>query len=205
MMSRPFCHVLATIEVLKVILSFLDIIRNPERSLSQGTAQLCTSVSALPEVPSPTVWVLFASLAFFKLSSSCFCLFFFGSIAPDDTLDTEDENADPSFNLDTSMKSDVDHLAENFCEDLVSHLEQDDRVLLGLFLCFQLTKNLDLLLHHSMLKLVSLLLASGASLHLTFLCVGRKKRHMLTVVNVMMWSNTTSSFVEAWFPLGFSM
>ena len=91
-----------------------------------------------------------------------------------------------------------DHLAD---ENWVSHLEWDDRVLLGLFLCFQLTKHLDLLLHHSMLKL----LASGASLHLTFLCVGRKKRHMLTVVNVMMWSNTTSSFVEAWFPLGFSM
>ena len=62
----------------------------------------------------------------------------------DDALDTEDENADPSFDLDASMKSDVDHLAENFCEDWVSHLERDDRVSLGLFLCFQLTKHLDL-------------------------------------------------------------
>ena len=35
----------------------------------------------------------------------------------DDALDTEDENANPSFDLDASMKSDVDHLAENFCED----------------------------------------------------------------------------------------
>ena len=33
----------------------------------------------------------------------------------DDALDTKDENDDPSFDLDTSMKSDVDHLAENFC------------------------------------------------------------------------------------------
>ena len=35
----------------------------------------------------------------------------------DDALDTEDENANPSFDLDASIKSDVDHLAENFCED----------------------------------------------------------------------------------------
>ena len=62
----------------------------------------------------------------------------------DDALDTEDENDDPSFDLDTSMKSDVNHQAENFCEDGVSHLERDDRVSLGLFLCFQLTKHLDL-------------------------------------------------------------
>ena len=62
----------------------------------------------------------------------------------DDALDTEDENADPCFDLDTSMKSYVEHLAENFCEDWVSHLERDDWALLGLFLCFQLTKHLDL-------------------------------------------------------------
>ena len=62
----------------------------------------------------------------------------------DDALDTEDPNADPSFDLDASMKSDVEHLAENFCEDWVSHLKRDDRVSLGLFLCFQLTKHLDL-------------------------------------------------------------
>ena len=49
----------------------------------------------------------------------------------------------PSFNLDTSMISDVDHLADNFCEDWVSHLERDDRVSLGLFFCFQFTKHLD--------------------------------------------------------------
>ena len=35
----------------------------------------------------------------------------------DDALDTEDENANPSFDLDASMKSDVEHLAENFSED----------------------------------------------------------------------------------------
>ena len=61
----------------------------------------------------------------------------------DDALDTEDENANPSFDLDASMKSDFEHLAKNFCEDWVSHLERDDRVSLGLFLYFQLTKHLD--------------------------------------------------------------
>ena len=61
----------------------------------------------------------------------------------DDALDTEDENANHCFDLDASMKSDVEHLAENFCEDWVSHLERDDRVSLKLFLCFQFTKHLD--------------------------------------------------------------
>ena len=30
----------------------------------------------------------------------------------DDAVDTEDENIDPTFHLNTSMKSDVNHLAE---------------------------------------------------------------------------------------------
>ena len=32
-------------------------------------------------------------------------------------LDTEDKAVDPSFDLNSSMKCDVDHLIESFCED----------------------------------------------------------------------------------------
>ena len=49
----------------------------------------------------------------------------------DDALDTEDENVNPPFDLDGSMKSDVNNLAENFYEDCVLHLKRDDRVSLG--------------------------------------------------------------------------
>ena len=35
--------------------------------------------------------------------------------------------------------------------------------------------------------------------------VVRKKGHMWMVMNVMMWSSTTKSFFEKWFPLAFSM
>ena len=63
---------------------------------------------------------------------------------PEEALDTDDEAVDPSFDLDSSMKSDVDHLEENFCEEWVSHLNGEDRVSLGLFLCFQLSKHFDL-------------------------------------------------------------
>ena len=62
----------------------------------------------------------------------------------EDALDTDDEAVDPYFDLDTSMKSDIDHLVESFCEDWVTHLGRDDRVSLGLFLTFQLTKQLNL-------------------------------------------------------------
>jgi hypothetical protein len=40
--------------------------------------------------------------------------------------DTNDENIDSILYLDTSMKSNVDHLAENFCEDWVSYLKMYD-------------------------------------------------------------------------------
>lgn len=62
----------------------------------------------------------------------------------DDALDTEDEAVDPTFDLDSSMKSDADHIAETFCEEWVSELDRDDRVALGLFLCFQMTRHLDI-------------------------------------------------------------
>lgn len=62
----------------------------------------------------------------------------------DDALDTEDKAVDPTFDLDSSMKSDADHIAETFCEEWVSELDRDDRVALGLFLCFQMTRHLDI-------------------------------------------------------------
>ncbi len=54
---------------------------------------------------------------------------------PDNALDTDDETVDPSFDLDSSMRSDVDHAVESFCEDWVCHLDRDDQLSLGLFLC----------------------------------------------------------------------
>ena len=56
----------------------------------------------------------------------------------------DDEAVDPSFDLDSSLKSDVDHLEEHFCEEWVTHLEREDRLSLGLFLCFQLSKHFNL-------------------------------------------------------------
>ena len=40
--------------------------------------------------------------------------------------------------------SNSDHLVDNFCKDWVCHLDRDDRVSLGLFICFQLTKQFEL-------------------------------------------------------------
>ena len=46
----------------------------------------------------------------------------------EDALDTEDEDVDPSFDLDSSLK---DHMVDDFCEELVLQLEHDDKVALG--------------------------------------------------------------------------
>ena len=51
---------------------------------------------------------------------------------------------DPSFDLDSSLKSDNDFLVEKFCEDWVLQLDRDDKVSLGVFLCFQLSKHVGL-------------------------------------------------------------
>lgn len=61
----------------------------------------------------------------------------------DDALDTEDEK-DPTFDLDSSMKEDKDHMTDAFCEEWATHLDRDDRVFLDLFLYFQLTKVLSM-------------------------------------------------------------
>lgn len=50
-----------------------------------------------------------------------------------EALNTDDETLDPSFDLDSSLTSDQDHLIENFCEDWVLQLDSDDKVSLGLF------------------------------------------------------------------------
>ena len=57
----------------------------------------------------------------------------------EDTLNTDDDIVNPSFDLDASLMSECDHLVDNFCVDWVSQLDRDDRVSCGLFLCFQLT------------------------------------------------------------------
>ena len=62
----------------------------------------------------------------------------------DDALDTEDEVKDSTFDLDSSMKEDKDHMTDTFCEEWATHLVRDDRVSLGLFLYFQLTKVLSM-------------------------------------------------------------
>ena len=64
-------------------------------------------------------------------------------VSSTDALDTDDEGKDPSFELESSILSDTDYVAENFCEDWVSHLSRDDCVSLSLFLCFQPSKHLE--------------------------------------------------------------
>ena len=54
-----------------------------------------------------------------------------------DALDMEDEDVDPSFDLGSSLKSDK-RSYDNFCDKWVTHLNHEDRVSLGLLLCFQL-------------------------------------------------------------------
>ena len=61
-----------------------------------------------------------------------------------DALDTDDEETDPSFELESSMVSDTNYMVKTFCEDWVSHHDREDCVSLSLFLCFQLTKHLAL-------------------------------------------------------------
>ena len=46
----------------------------------------------------------------------------------EDALDAEDEAVDPSFDLNSSRISDSDYLAQNFCENWVLQLDNDDEV-----------------------------------------------------------------------------
>lgn len=61
-----------------------------------------------------------------------------------DALDTDDEERDPTFNNDSSMEYDEEVITETFCEEWVSSLDRKDRISLGLFLCFQLSKQFQL-------------------------------------------------------------
>ena len=56
-------------------------------------------------------------------------------------MDADNENADPSFNLDCNMKSDsaCEHITKSFCDDWVTQLDWEDRTSLGRFLYIQLT------------------------------------------------------------------
>ena len=58
----------------------------------------------------------------------------------EEALDTDDECKDPIVDLDESMKRDLDHQIDEFCENWVLELDRDDQVSLGLFLAFQLKK-----------------------------------------------------------------
>ena len=62
--------------------------------------------------------------------------------SPDDLANTDDELEDPSFDLNASMKSDKDYITDDFCDSWILQLDKDDRMNLGLFLCFQLEKAL---------------------------------------------------------------
>ena len=52
--------------------------------------------------------------------------------------DTDNEE-DPSFELDSSIKSDTHHLLDTFCEEWVAQLSLEDRILLGIFIQYQLS------------------------------------------------------------------
>lgn len=60
-----------------------------------------------------------------------------------EALNTDSKSVNPSFNLDTSVKSDDDFMVESFCENWVLQLGRDDMVSLALFLTFQLSKHFD--------------------------------------------------------------
>ena len=54
-------------------------------------------------------------------------------------LDTDNEEVDASFLIDKSIKSDVDHVKDTFCQKRVGKLERNDLV----FLTFQLSNQLQ--------------------------------------------------------------
>lgn len=58
-------------------------------------------------------------------------------VQPDEALDTDNEELDPSFDLDSSLRSDTDHMVDAFCEEWITSLSWEDRASLGLL--FQLS------------------------------------------------------------------
>ena len=55
-----------------------------------------------------------------------------------EAMDTDNEEEDPSFELNSSLKSDTHHLLDTFCEEWVTQLSREDRISLGIFLQYQL-------------------------------------------------------------------
>ena len=49
-------------------------------------------------------------------------------LAMADAADNDDEAVDPTFNLDSSIKSDVYHIIETFCDNWISYFKRDDTV-----------------------------------------------------------------------------
>ena len=62
----------------------------------------------------------------------------------EDALDTENEEIDPTFDLDASIKPKSAYLIETFCDDWISQLDWDDVVSLSLFLAFLLASHLGI-------------------------------------------------------------
>ena len=55
---------------------------------------------------------------------------------------TDDEEIDPSFELNSSVKSDTTHQIETFCEEWVTQLSRDDRIALDVFLQYYLLETI---------------------------------------------------------------
>jgi len=53
---------------------------------------------------------------------------------PYKATDTDAEELDPSFDLNSSAKLDTQYQIESFCEEWVTQLSRDDRFALGIFL-----------------------------------------------------------------------
>ena len=62
----------------------------------------------------------------------------------EDAPESESEVDDPTFDLDASIKSDGEHMAESFCEEWVAHLDFGNKASLGLFMTFQLQSHLGM-------------------------------------------------------------
>ena len=60
----------------------------------------------------------------------------------EDAQESESEVDDPTFDLDASIKSNGEHMAESFCEEWVAHFK--NKASLGLFMTFQLQSHLGM-------------------------------------------------------------
>ena len=56
-----------------------------------------------------------------------------------EAMDTDSEGEDSSFELNCSLKSDMHHLLDTFCEEWVAQLSREGRFSLGVFLQYQIS------------------------------------------------------------------